>query len=470
MLGRLPPIESKERPVINSTYIPAPYMGEPRSLDLDTLVYWVKKTPECIGIIKRIATDIVTEYDFISVASQASGRPNKSFHKKVEEKAHLFAEKNFLRQKLLSAVTDWIITGDAYIWMGKVSEKQISEIAARKYDELGITGDVDDASTFYDEDWNGINSIEVVPSSMVEIYHDDIKINKYIQKSKTNPENDRRFDPDEIIHAKFLDIDGKVYGYSPMESSFTAIKTINAIQDYSYNYFANGVKLDRAWLISGSVNQTYIDKLESMLKKYKSVAKARGDLVIAGGDKISVEKLNEASEEMEYRQLAINAVGRLAFAFNMPADILSAILGVDVKGTAMGSDIEDAGYNRNIIQSQKYWENIMNSQLWDKFKVHMTLERTFRQDQIRQIQYQTQAVTFAEFLFKHEYPVSDEYIHSLLQIPRKFLNEGTIKREIEVQMKSPLQAPVKGGNSEKFADSKKKQQEPQERNNPPIGS
>jgi len=464
--------ETKERPVLNSSFIPSKTFGEPRSMNLDTLIYWVKRTPECIGILKRIATDIVTEMSFVSTASQLTGRPNKSLHQKVEDKAIAFWRINHGRQKLIAAVLDWLMTGDSYIWKGVISDAQIREVATRHLNDYGMEIDKSeiDINKFKDEDFNRTSAIEMVPSSMVTIEHDDHRILEYIQKSKTSPDNDIRWTPDKIIHAKFLEIDGKVYGYSPMESSFIAIKTINAIQDYNYNYFANKAKIDRAWLFMGNPSQDYLDKHEESLKEYKTVTHSHGDLIVAGADNIEVKDLNAISEEMEFRKTAINAVGRLAFAFNMPADILSSILGVDVKGTAMGSDLEDSGYNMNIIEAQKYWEGLLNTQLFNEFKVECTLERKFRQDQIRQIQYQTTTVPFVEFLFKHEYPVTDEYIHSLLQIDRKYFTDGKIKREVEETIPFKPPADSKGQNQQKLSDTKKAQQKPQANIQPQVGS
>lgn len=470
----IPTFEEKERPVLNSSFIfsSTPTLTAEREFDVNTLIYWIKRTPECIGIIKRIATDIVTSISFVSIAEQKTGRPSKTLNLKTEDRANYFWNKNMGKQKLMSSVMDWLMTGDAYLWKGRISESQIKESILNIYSKYGIELKEIDVKQFFDEDWNGINSIEVIPSSMVKIKHDDYKILKYVQKSRVDS-HERIFDPSEVIHAKLMELDGKVYGYTPMQASYIAMLTVNAIQDYGYNYFANGVKADRVWKFMGNPSQSSLDKFEEQLARYKSVRNSHGDFVLAGADKIESEKLNEVSEEMEYRQLAIHSVGRLAFAFNMPADILSSILGVDIKGTAGGSDIEDAGYNRNIIQSQEYWELLLNTQLWmPEFKVEMRLERTFRQDQIRQIQYQAMAIPVLTFLFQHEIPVSDEYIYDALQIPRKYLTEGQINRE--GMMAQPFQLPndklQKGQNSQNNSNAKKSQQEPQSRVNPPSGA
>lgn len=456
--------EEKSRPFKNSTYIPGPGMAEPRSMNLDQLIYWVKHTPECIGIVRRIATDIVTNFHFESIVEQTTGRPSPKFQQKIEERAIAFCRRNHFKEKLLAAVIDWLITGDAYIWKGRVSENQIKEITKKHIEAYGIDVETKEISykQFFDEDWNMVNAIEVIPSSMVEIKHDSTKIDYYLQRSKATPEQDKKFYPDQVIHAKFMEIDGKVYGYSPMEASYIAIKTINAIQDYNYNYFANGVKLDRAWLFMGNPSQNYLDQFEENIGKYKSVRYARGDLIAAGADKIDMKELNKVSEEMEHRQLAIHAVGRLAFAYNMPADILSSILGVDVRGTAMGSDIEDAGYNRNIERSQEYWSELLDTELFaENLKVNILFESSFKQDQVKQVQYQVQAATVADYMFKHKFPVTDEYFMELMQVPRKYREEGKIKREVEEMPKPPLAKPSPGPKQQAYSDAKKAQQRPQ---------
>lgn len=468
---RLPSL--KERPIMNSLFQTDIRMPEPRSFDLPTLIYWVKRTPECIGILKRIATDVVTELSFTAVAEQKTGRPGKNFQENIEDKAAYFARKNLLRHKLIALVIDMLMTGDFYMWKGKLSENQLKEITLKHLREYDIELKEDiELKQFYDEDSNGVNAIELIPSSMMKIHHDNFKILKYVQEAK-NTREDRIFDPDEIVHGKMMEIDGSVYGYSPMEASYVAIRTINSIQDYGYYYFENGAKVDRAWKFMGNPSETYINKFIETLNQYKGVRKAHSDLVLTGADKIEMESLNEISEEMQYRQLAIHSVGRLAFAFNMPADILSSILGVDVRGTAGGSDIEDAGYNRNIIQLQQYVEELLNSQLFlPEFKVEMSFERTFRQDQVRQIQYMAMTVPVIEFFFKHEIPVADEYFMKLLQIPRKYIIKGNIKKEIE--MSQPFQMDkskkVDGPNQQAYQQAKLKQQRPQQENNPPTGS
>ncbi len=467
--------ELKERPVINSVFMPSKDFGETRTFNLHTLLWWIKRTPECIGILKRIATDIVTDISFTAVEKPKTvGRPAKTPKLSVEDKANEFSHRNLLKHKLLALVIDWAATGDFYLWKGKVSDSQVKEIAKKHYKELGLEFKEIDTKQFFDEDPNQINSVEIVPSSTMEIHHDNFKVTKFKQRVRSMPGETREFSIKEIIHGKYMEIDGSVYGFSPIEASFVAIKTINSIQDYNFSYFVNGAKLDRVWKFMGNPGTEYIEKFKEDIKTYISVKNAHGHLVLAGADKIESEALNEISEKMEYRQLAINAVGRLAFSFNMAADTLNPILGTDIKSTTGSSDIEDAGYNRNIERAQEYIEDLLNTQMFiSDFGVTIHFQRQFRQDQIRQSQDRAMIVPFIEFLFRHEYPVTDEFVHNVFQIPREFLTEGKIKREIEDMMPKPMPLSnnaMKGQGAQANSEQKKNQAQPQQRNNPPTGS
>ena len=468
----MPPglVSYKERPVINSMFLPSETTPAARSFDLNTLMYWIKKTPECIGILRRISNDIVTPISFTPVESEKKlGRPPSNQQQNKIDTANFFAQNNNFHTKDVAGTIDWAATGDNYIYKSINPDEKIKEIASKYYKEFNIDTKIN-TKEFLDEDYNGISSIEIVPSSMTRIKHDQFKILKYVQRDKMKPGVEREFFPEEIIHFKYMDIDGSVYGYSPMEASYTAIRTVNSIQDYGWYYFENGAKIDRVWIYKGTPNKEYWEKFQENVAQYISTRKAHGHLFAAGAEDIKSEKLNEITEEMEYRQLAIHSVGRLAFSFNMPADMLSSILGKDIKPTAGSSDVEDAGYYRNIERAQEYRENLWNSQLWiPNFGVRMHYKRIFKQDQIRQIQYMAMATPVIEFLNRNKFPLKDEFYYNLMQLDKSYLKEGKIEwapEEIAMPF-NPTNS--KGPKAQELANQKKQQQKPQQRNNPPTG-
>ena len=469
----MPPrlVSYKERPVINSMFLPSDTTPAPRSFDLNTLMYWIKKTPECIGILRRISNDIVTPISFTPVESEKKlGRPPKDQEQEKIDKATFFAENNSFHTKDVAGTIDYAATGDNYMYKSiNQDTEKVKEIASKYYKEFKLDIKIK-TKELLDEDYNGLSSIEIVPSSMTHIKHDEFKVLKYVQRDKMHPGIEREFTPEEIIHFKYMDIDGSIYGFSPMEASYTSIRTVNAIQDYGWYYFENGAKIDRVWIYKGTPNKEYWDKFQENVAQYISNRKAHGHLFAAGAEDIKSEKLNEITEEMEYRQLAIHSVGRLAFAFNMPADMLSSILGKDIKPTAGSSDVEDAGYYRNIERAQEYRENLWNTQLWiPHFGVKMHYERIFKQDQIRQIQYMGQAIPVIQFLHQNKFPLKDEYYYNLLQLDKSYLNPGKIEWTSD-EIPTPAILPEsKGPKREEYSKQKREQQKVQERNNPPLG-
>ena len=112
--------------------------------DKKTRLFWVKRTPEALGIIRVIAMDIITKLDFQSVVSTEGkkGRPSTEVHTAAETKAKKFAKEHQVKQTLLAAVMDWLATGDAYIWIGEDFDdliKEISKIAIKEFNKYGIT-------------------------------------------------------------------------------------------------------------------------------------------------------------------------------------------------------------------------------------------------------------------------------------------------------------------------------------------
>ena len=107
---RLP--ELKERPVINSVVQTTTNMPELRRFSIKPLVYWIRRTPECIGILNRITNDIVTRIHINAVSNKTGGRPISD--QNLIDKARNFSARNLLKHKLRSLVFDWLMTGDFY--------------------------------------------------------------------------------------------------------------------------------------------------------------------------------------------------------------------------------------------------------------------------------------------------------------------------------------------------------------------
>ncbi len=467
-------IELKAKRPITNTRFPIAAGGNipnVRTFPVKTFMRLIKRTPECMGIGMRITRDIFTEMSYTAIEPSAKkmGRPTANPNLDKELKAKEFEKNENLRHKLTtSAGLDWVFTGDAYMWKG-FSETKIKETLKNQFEKRGIEFKELEFKDFIDEDINTQSKFEVVPSTTVEIIAGPKNVDFYRQR--VNSEKEIDFLPDEIIHAKFLSLDGDIYGFTPMTASSQVIDTLAAIKDYNHVFFKNNGIPDMMFTMPKEMaNSPSYKLLEQQLVDLKKPENRHKSLLLTG--EVIKEDLTKWDKDMEFRQHAIYLTGVLAFAFNMPPDTISSILGVDIKGTALGSDLEDSGYQDNIIAGQEYWENILNTQFFNHvFGVNVHFKRKFKQDQIRITQNQAMFLPVAEFMFKHDIPVSDEYIIKQLNIPREFLTKGKIDRTVQEAPNpiDPQSGPAKGSGQQGTSNQKKLEQRPQQENSPPSG-
>ncbi len=449
------------RPLLNIPFVPSANIPATRSVNIKLLMSWVKKTPEAISIVNKIAQDIVTKINFEAVDLKKAGRPSRTYKGKIEDRANFFAEKNFLKQELKAAVIDWLITGDAFIWKGKVSETQIKEVVQKKFAQAGLEFKEASfkASEWIDEDYQGINVIQMVASTSMEIVPTDTKISHYLQKVSTKT---RKWYPDEIIHAKFIPLDGKVYGFTPMEACSPVIRTMGLIKDYAGTFFENGGVPDYIFSFPKEMaNSPSAKMLQQKLQKYKQPNSKHGNIVVTG--ELKTDPLGMGMhKDMQFNQLALYYTGVLAFAYGMPADTLRVILGGEIKQSTGGSDNEDSGYNQNIEESQEYWETLMNTQcFYTNFKARMKFKRKFMQGWIRLTTGRVQNIGLAKQMIELDFPVTDDFYIDMLKIPREYLTEGKIKRDLIPEGPKPPQLSnieVLGGPAKQAYSKQKKKQ------------
>ena len=332
--------------------------------DKRTLMNWLKRTPETMGILRQIALDVVTRINFVALEEpKREGRPVKNASKNKEEEASMFAKRNHLKQQLRAAVMEGVGLGDGYIWKGKVSESDTKEIIEKNYKDFGFElKETEIKAIALDENFVGKKTLQYIASATMNIELDDsgTKIKSYVQRvtlglgTHTFPSatirqtsdgtiagssagSPRQWKPDQIIHYKFMDLDGKVHGYTPMQASFPVIKTLGAIKDYHGHYFESGIVADLIFNFEeDDPNTVHHEKMRQILQEWWN-NKRRSPVVTTG--KMNIQKLNEWNKDMEFRMLAIYYTGVIAFSVGMPLEKIRAILGGEIKSTTGGSDI-----------------------------------------------------------------------------------------------------------------------------------
>ncbi len=422
---------------------------------------YAKRQPIIIGIVRAIATDIVSRISFRSVQIKTGkGRPSGDMHEKAEQKASEFAKKQFVKQKLYSAVLDWLITGEAFLWHGSVKKDKVKEI----FSKLNVFPD--------DMDIKGVNLIKQVPSTTMDPKY-DLKNIKWYEQNVRNAAEPLKWSTDDIIHAKFMELDGKPSGFTPMFAAKPMIETLGLIIDYAGYFFDGGGLPEKIINFPKEMaNSENFRRAKLEFKRYYNT-KRRGHIFIAG-DELKVFDLNNWNKDLEFEKLFMLYVGSIAFAFNMPLHRIQAIVGGNIKSSAGSSDLADSGYWRSIYEGQDYWENLMNVGFWnDAFGVDMELERKYLQDTVRETQATQMAIQNVEALernglIKDGYKrqvysqmisaIPNEAFNNEPKPPTALMSNGMLPQSgSSRQGKLPNSDILKGQATKKMSDEKRKQ-------------
>ena len=479
------------RPFINESQIGALSVSSTFLADKRTLMNWIKRTPEAIGMIRQIGLDVVTKINFVAMDTPSMGRPKKNKGKDNVTKAEEFARQNFLKQTLRAAVIDELALGDGYIWKGEMNDSDKQTAVNNTLKQIGKYINVDFKAL--DEDFNNERVLEYVPASTmdIEIKQSGTEIDSFIQRTGfsfgnqtfpsgrntttqgTSVSRTRRWKPSQIIHKKFMKLDGKVHGFTPMQSSFPVIKTLGLIKDYHGHFFDSGITPDHIFNFEElNANSNELEKMRQVIAEWYN-NKRRSFAVTTS--KMNIETLNEWNKDMEFRMLSIYYTGVMAFSMGMPLEKIRAILGGEIKSTTGGSDISNTDYQKNVEDMQDDWETLMNTQFFNEtFQVNMRFDRSAARDEIAEVQRDSQKLnnlkTVQEMdLIKKDHMV--DFVEVLFpNVPSGWWNSNPKpETDMGMGMIPSSKALPSGQSSEALSEQKKQEQKPQQKNNPPQG-
>lgn len=335
---------------------------------------YAKRHAILIGIGNAIISDIFSKASFRAIeVKTGKGRNPKDGAAKREAKAQKFHNEVNFKQLLKSAGFDWLFTGEGFIWHGSVKSDLVKEIMFK----LNVTKD--DLV-----DVEGAHVVKHVASTTMSPKYDEKNILGFEQKV-VNAKEPIIWKTDNIIHAKYMSLDGRPEGFTPMFAAKPMIETLGLIIDYAGNFFEGGGLPENIFMFpSDQANSDNFKKNKAEIKRFYNT-KRRGNMLIAG--EMTREQINDWNKDMEFRKLFILYVGSIAFAFGMPLHRIQAILGGDVKSGAGSSDLSDSGYWHAIYEAQDYWENLLNVNFWNpEFGVDMEFKRSYLQDTFRETQ------------------------------------------------------------------------------------
>ena len=352
------------------------------------LMRWCKNTPELNAFLNKLSIDITSNWHFEPVNAGDSGR-NKLM------KANKFAMKNYLGKIMQEQVYDILGLGEGYGWIGKILKEQIDkelqkilnddiwiekkqkeslrkEILQEVCKERKITDDIDSSEDF-DEALLVPRKYRYVPSSTVEVLfnlHDITSYNQII-----NVHGPINYKPEEMIHYTFMERDGKVNGFTNVESVLVQLELLRLMWQNMISIYKNGGAPDHVFILENTrINTPEYNNMEQQLQKYKLVENKHGNMLFTG--KVNIETL-EQLDEMQFKDSGLYVTGVLAMQWGIPRSSIPFIIGgTNTKDDTGGNS--ERGYWQVVSTYQKTFAQDMNTQLWiPHFGVKIVFENPY---------------------------------------------------------------------------------------------
>jgi len=339
-----------------------------------------RESPELVATISIPITDVLGDRPtWVAPDGSALGR-NKLMD------ARKFWRNNRGKETLKAALFDAFLTGDFYIWKGfpqtsqvlkavkEVVEKNKYALQRFQLKELMV-------KSAQDEDLKKPKKIDYVAAATVKIIHDEFEIKGYEQSTNGKI---ARFLPDEIVHWRYLTLNGSVKGFSPVEALTAEIFLIQLVKRNMTSLMRNGGSPDKMFILPKEIaNSRNHEYLISQLRKYKKVDNWHGNLVFTGD--VDVKDLQGTAKDLEYKDLALYITSNIAFIYSIPITRIPYLIGSSAsKGDSGG--LSEAGYWNFISSIQDDLEDLLNSQVFESLGWHIKFQRKYKQDEVREAQ------------------------------------------------------------------------------------
>lgn len=358
------------------------------------LMNWYRRTPELTALASKVARDIVWKWHFEPAKYNESGR-NKILS------ANKFSQQVQLQSLMLSQAIDVLVTGEGFGWLGRIKNadevvrKELQRIVKSRsislkeknglfdsiYSEIKESNGMMDTVSGMDEDILRPRKYRYMASTSVEIVYDQYDILHYNHFVGTLQE---KFMPEEIVHYKFIDVDGKVNGFTPIESVVVQLELLRQMWQNMIAVHRNGGAPDYMFILKNVQPNTPAYKLvEQQLEKYKLVENKHGNMLFTGD--VGIEELQQL-DKMQFMDSGLYITGLMAMQWQVPRSSIPFILKDSKTEEGVGSNAE-RGYWQNIQFAQDVFSDTMNNQLWiPYFGVKIVFDNQYIQ---HDMQYQT---------------------------------------------------------------------------------
>jgi hypothetical protein len=438
-----------------------------------TLMHWYKHIPELTALANKVARDMTLEYHF---------EPVKGIGTTRVKQANEFALKTNYRRIKFARIIDRLITGEDFAWIGKITKDKLKKhvntfleqypyletkekkslrlyleskamsLLNKQTDDLSSTDGIDEAL-------RTPRLLRYVPSTTMEVIHDQYDILNYRQIVEMKPVE---FSPEEIIHGTFMDIDGKINGFSPVESVIVQLELLRFMWQNMLSIEMNGGSPDKIITLEDmkDVNSPSYKRIEQQLKKYKLVENKHGNMLFTG--KVNVTELQQL-DQMQFKDLGLYITGVIAMQWGIPRSSIPYIVGdTNTKDDTGGNS--ERGYWDNIEYSQKIDADIDNSQLWiPYFGVKLVYDKTYVQKDVqaetaRQLKFNNVKLT-NDLLMASGKQLSDESLIKQLGLNKEDITEAKQMNQVDSTLNQ--QIPRSDMNSESQQNISKRKRDEQ---------
>lgn len=335
-----------------------------------------KISPELNALVNMVAYDIVEDWHFEPLDKSVS---NRNRIKQAEE----FCSDVNMRSTLISQSVDILDTGESFGWLGFPDLKEVSKICdmfVKK--EIGMELKELSAKTFLsikeiDESLLSPRKYRYLASSSMAVKYDEYDIIGYEQDVNGKK---TEFTPKQIVHFNFLNIDGKVNGFSPVECVAVQMELLRIMWQNQHSLQKKGYPDKIFNLKNINVNSPAYKRIEQQLEKYNIVEERHGNLVFTGD--MEIFDLMQL-DKMQFQDVGLYITGLLAMQWSIPTSRLS-LIGKEksvVQGTVTGN--AERSYWMRIETYQRLIEDCLNTQIFNRyFKVNFRFNKSYKHDEV----------------------------------------------------------------------------------------
>lgn len=377
---------------------------------------YYRTTIEFKSIINIVLTDIFGDRpSFVKPDGSPLGR-----NKRLE------AERNWRndRQKeTLKAIgRDAAITGDGYGFISKLTPnermtaaKEIAKSIRHKFSFKESTDSIA-IKISQDEDMKKPKGLDYIAATTVEPITDNYDVLGYTQNANGIVSN---FGIDEVIHVRWETGDGKISGLSNAEALIKEFALIWFTKGNMLSYMENGGSPGKLFTLKNAeVGTPAYNRFVEQMQSFKDTRNRHGTFI--GTGEISVNDLDLTPKDMEYENLSLYVTSCFALAYNIPVSRIPFLIGKAATGGDSGG-MAEAGYWNMISEKQDMFEDLFNSQYFEKLGYCVRFNRKYKQDEVREAQTLSMNTgTFVQInneLSKNGKRLSEDYISNMLGIP-----------------------------------------------------